>query len=95
MIRTATISSKGQITLPAEFRRQLKLKEGDKITIVKRANSIEIKASTYDQEFEELRKQAEVIMKKNGTWGMPWEEVRKRADEARTEYYRKKYGSRT
>jgi len=52
----------------------------------------EIKPSTYDQELAELRKQAEAIMKKNGTWGMPWEEVRKRAEEARTEYYREKYG---
>lgn len=94
MTHTATISSKGQITLPAEFRRQLKLKEGDKITIVKRANSIEIRPSTYNQELEELRKRAEAHMKKNGIWGMPWEEVHKRADEARTEYYRKKYGPR-
>lgn len=92
MTYIATISSKGQITLPAEIRRELKLRPGDKITIVKRANMAEIKPSTYDQELAELRKQAEAIMKKNGTWGMPWEEVRKRAEEARTEYYREKYG---
>jgi uncharacterized coiled-coil DUF342 family protein len=62
--------------------------------MVKRGNLIELKPSTYDQELAELRKQAEAIMKKNGTWGMPWEEVRKRADEARSKYYREKYGPR-
>lgn len=95
MEHTATISSKGQITLPAEIRRSLKLRPGDKITIVKRGNSAELKPSTYDQELAELRSQAEAIMKKNGTWGMPWEEVRKRADEARAKYYKEKYGPRT
>lgn len=92
MTRTATISSKGQITLPAEFRRKLKLRPGDKITLVKRANSIEIKPSTYDQELEELRRLAEIKMRANGTWGLPWKEVRRRADKARAEYYRQKYG---
>ena len=74
MTHTATISSKGQITLPAEIRKGLKLRAGDKITIVKRGNGIEIKPSMYDQELEELRRRAEAHMKRNGTWGMPWEE---------------------
>ena len=94
MTYTATISSKGQITLPAEIRRSLKLRPGDKITIVKRSGLAEIKPSTYDQELAELRQQAKAIMKKNGTWGLPWEEVRKRADEARAAYYQEKYGPR-
>lgn len=94
MEHTATISSKGQITLPAEFRRQLKLREGDKITIVKRANSIEIRPSTYDQELNELRARIEKEVRAKGLWGKPWEEVRLAADAAREKEYRKKYGPR-
>lgn len=94
MEHTSTISSKSQITLPAALRRSLKLRPGDKITMVKRGNLIELKPSTYDQELAELRKRAETHMKRNGTWGTPWEEARRLADEAGVEEYRKKYGPR-
>jgi AbrB family looped-hinge helix DNA binding protein len=94
MEHTATISSKGQITLPAEIRRGLNLRPGDKITIVKRGGSAEIKPSTYDQELAELRARIEKEVKAKGLWGKPWEEVRAAAEAARTEYYRKKYGPR-
>lgn len=94
MTHIATISSKGQITLPAAFRRQLKLKSGDKISIVKHAHSIEIKPSTYDQELEGLRARIEKEVKAKGLWGKPWEEVRAAADAARVEEYREKYGPR-
>lgn len=92
MTYTATLSSKGQITLPADIRRSLNLYPGDKITIVKRGNTAEIKPSTYDQELNELRHQAEAYMKQNGTWGSSWHEARAGADKARLEEYRKKYG---
>jgi len=94
MEHIATISSKGQITLPAAYRRQLKLKAGDKISIVKHANSIEIKPSTYQQELDELRARIEKEVKAKGLWGKPWEEVRAVADAVREEEYRKKYGPR-
>lgn len=94
MTYTATISSKGQITLPAGIRRSLRLRPGDKITIVKRGGIAEIKPSTYDEELDELRAQAEAHMKSNGTWGASWEEVRRRSDEARLKAYRRKYGAK-
>jgi len=94
MEHTATISSKGQITLPVEIRRGLKLQAGDKITIVKRGTTIEIKPRTYDEELSELRKRAQAHMKRNGTWGVSWEEARRKADEVGLEEYRKKHGSR-
>ncbi len=92
MTYIATISSKGQITLPADIRRSLKLRPGDKITIVKHKGSAEIKASSYDDELQELRKRAEAHMKRNGTWGAPWKEVRKRTDEIRLQEYRDTHG---
>jgi len=92
MQHIAIISSKGQITLPASIRRSLNLHEGDKITIVKRHGSIEIKPDTYQQELNDLRARAKAHMQRNGTWGMSWEEVRKRADEAKLKEYQEKYG---
>lgn len=92
MTYTATISSKGQITLPAEIRRSLKLHTGDKITIVKRNGIAEIKPSTYSEELDKLRARAETHMKQNGTWGAPWEEVRQHASEARLAQYRRQHG---
>ena len=92
MTYTATISSKGQITLPAAVRRSLQLHAGDKITIVKRADAIEIKPSSYDQELAELRYRAAAHMKQNGTWGASWEQARQGAGEARLKEYRRKYG---
>lgn len=92
MTYTATISSKGQITLPAEVRRSLQLHAGDKITIVKRGDAIEIKPSSYDDELDELRRRAAAHMKQNGTWGATWEQARQGADEARLKAYRRKHG---
>lgn len=89
-----TVSSKRQITLPAKLSRDLNIRPGDKLKIVKRGNKIQLEPSTYDQELEELRKQAEAHMKRNGTWGTPWEVVRAKADEARLEEYRKQHGPR-
>jgi len=40
MIYTATVSSKGQITLPAELRRQLNLHAGSKVNIEARDNTL-------------------------------------------------------
>ncbi len=93
MTYTATISSKGQITLPAEIRRSLALNPGDKITIVKRDGAAEIKASSYDAELQELRQRAEVHMKRNGTWGTSWEEARKQAGEVRLREYGEQHGT--
>lgn len=90
-----TVSSKRQITLPAKLSRDLNIRPGDKIKIVKRGNTIELKPSTYDQELEALRKRAETHMKRNGTWGTPWEVARAKADEAGLAEYRAKHDSRT
>lgn len=94
MTYTATLSSKGQITLPAQIRRSLKLQPGDKITIVKRGDVAELKPSTYDEELGELRKKAQAHMKQHGTWGASWDEVRAHTDAARLQEYRKRYGAK-
>lgn len=90
-----TISSKGQITVPAKIRRQLNIHPGDRLKVVKKDKAISITPDTYQEELDALRKRAEAQMKKNGTWGISWEEARELADEARLKEYAKKYGIRT
>lgn len=51
---TATISTKGQVTLPAEVRRRLKLKPGDRIDFVFDANG-RLVVQTKRKPFERLR----------------------------------------
>ncbi len=91
---TTTISSKGQITLPVKIRRELNVHPGDRLTVIKKGNSISVTPDTYQQELDELRRLAHEHMKKNGLLSMSWEEIRKRTDEARLKEYRKKYGVR-
>lgn len=95
MEHVATISSKGQITLPARIRKDLHIHPGDRLIVVKKGQTISIKPDTYDEELTALRKKIEKHVKAKGLWGKPIEEIRAQADEARADYYRKKYGVRS
>lgn len=44
---TATLTSKGQITIPLEVRRQLNLEQGDRVEFVPRGKGFLIQASTH------------------------------------------------
>lgn len=50
-----TISSKGQITLPAKIRRDLHIRPGDRLKVVKRGDFVSIKPDTYKEEVAALR----------------------------------------
>ena len=43
-MQTSNLTSKGQVTIPAEMRRDLGLKPGDKIRFIKRGSKISIEA---------------------------------------------------
>jgi AbrB family looped-hinge helix DNA binding protein len=91
---TATISSKGQITLPAKIRRSLNIASGDRITITKIAGGVRLTPSVYDEELSKLREKITAELKSKGKWGIPYSEVRRFTDEARLVDYEKKYGTR-
>ena len=40
--RSSTLTRKGQITIPAEFRRALHLKEGDRVSLTLEANEVRV-----------------------------------------------------
>jgi AbrB family looped-hinge helix DNA binding protein len=89
-----TISSKGQITLPAAVRRSLNIRAGDRLNIVKRDDIITIKADTYEAELAELRVTIATHLKTKGLSNLSTAKIKKRAESARTEYLREKYGVR-
>ena len=48
MIWTATLSSKGQLTLPKALRERLKLKPGDKVLFIVRGERVELEPARGD-----------------------------------------------
>lgn len=62
----ATITSKGQITLPVAARRALGLHEGQKLGIRIEGRTLVIDAPP---EIESLRRRARAEAEANGTWG--------------------------
>ena len=62
MITTVRVQEKGQVTIPRDIRRQLKLKKGDLVTFIKTENGIVIKPleSAADDLLEVLEKNLKV-----------------------------------
>lgn len=42
MIETATVTSKGQITIPSKLRRELRIAEGERVLFVREGDSLKI-----------------------------------------------------
>lgn len=57
MSEKATITSKGQVTIPKEIREYLGLKEGEEITFIKRADEVAIRPNVKNpsKELKNLR----------------------------------------
>ena len=62
----ATISTKGQVTLPAEFRRELGLHPGQKVGMTVDDNKLVI---VPPPSLEEVRAQLRAAAEAAGTWG--------------------------
>ncbi|MFQ6075702.1 MAG: AbrB/MazE/SpoVT family DNA-binding domain-containing protein [Candidatus Bathyarchaeia archaeon] len=42
MVETVTVTSKGQVTLPARLRRELKIAEGEKLLVIREGDAIKM-----------------------------------------------------
>lgn len=62
----ATITSKGQVTIPIEIRERFGLKEGEKIVFIERANEVVIRPKVKDalKELIKLREKLPRITEK-------------------------------
>jgi AbrB family looped-hinge helix DNA binding protein len=68
LVETVTVTSKGQITIPSQLRKELKIKEGEKLLIIGEDDSIKIipmpklsKLAGVDKEiFEDKKPSADI-----------------------------------
>lgn len=65
MTYITTITSKGQMTLPAAFRKKLGVRPGERLTLDIRGDSVIVKKDNWRQELEELHAQVAKHMQKH------------------------------
>lgn len=80
-----TISSKGQITLPAKLRKSLNLDYGDRVTITKRGQKISIEPDSYEARLADLRIRTNAHLKKHKIKPLSDTDLDKKINEAWTQ----------
>lgn len=80
MVVTVTVTSKGQITLPSQLRKELKIKEGEKLLVIREDDSIKIipmpklsKLAGVDKELFKGRKPSADIEASRKEWTKEFE----------------------
>jgi AbrB family looped-hinge helix DNA binding protein len=68
LLATTRLSSKGQVVIPEEIRKTMKLKEGDQFVVIGKGDAVILKTITPPSvdEFEDLLKEAQIQAKKAG-----------------------------
>ncbi|MDR3070673.1 MAG: AbrB/MazE/SpoVT family DNA-binding domain-containing protein [Propionibacteriaceae bacterium] len=69
MTHTSTITSKGQVTIPAEIRREFGFNPGQLVTFRVEEGNVLIEPPPR---LEEVRARLQSEMKRKGTWGIPY-----------------------
>ena len=84
----ATMTSKGQLTVPAEVRRTLGLMRGDKVAfVIDDGGAVELRAPHYP-DVASLRGAAGTLPRP-----MSWEQVEQTVADERAEAYRRKFAA--
>lgn len=86
---TATISSKGQITLPVAIRKQLGVKPGERVVFTKKDSVIVVEKDTYYDGLREFRKNIHAHLQKHKLMNIPFEKVREIANLERAKVYKR------
>ena len=94
MKTSSTITSKGQITLPAEMRRRLGLKSGERVKFVIKGQELVVSKDNYWEELDAFRKEMSAKVRRAGLAGLSIEEIRQGMNEAKAKYYKEHYDSR-
>lgn len=66
----ATVTSKGQVTLPVELRRSLKVEPGQMVGFRVEGDHAVMEAPP---DLESVRDRLEQAARRNGTWGVPYD----------------------
>lgn len=76
--KTIKVSEKGQIAIPSDIRKEMKIKKGEELLLVKKGDKILIEKSSrasrrFSSEFNFMLKHAEKVAKK--LWGSKEDEI--------------------
>lgn len=66
MIYIAKITTKGQVTVPLELRKALKVQEGDYLIFEKKGSSVNIKKMVHPSDFEDFARPIRERFRKEG-----------------------------
>ncbi len=77
-----TMTSKGQVTIPADIRRRLKLKPGQSIQFEFRNNEAVVKAQTWQEELARVQNKVQAHLKKHNIKPLTDEELDDAINEA-------------
>jgi AbrB family looped-hinge helix DNA binding protein len=75
MTYSTTLTSKGQMTLPAAFRKKLGLKPGEQILMEMRGNEVVIQKNNWLENLRRLQEENRTYMKKRGIKPLTDEEL--------------------
>ncbi|MGI9028124.1 MAG: AbrB/MazE/SpoVT family DNA-binding domain-containing protein [Candidatus Saccharimonadales bacterium] len=93
MTYQTTMTSKGQVTIPADIRKKLGLKPGQSIQFEFRGNEAIVKAQTWQADLEKIQRKMQIHLKKQGIKPLSSkkldEAINKAAEAAATERYLK------
>jgi len=80
LVETVTVTSKGQITIPSQLRKELKIREGEKLLVIREGDSIKIipmpklsKLAGVDKEFFKGKKPSADIEATRKEWTREFE----------------------
>ena len=93
MTYSTTLTSKGQMTLPAPFRKKLGLKPGEQVLVEMRGNEVIIQKNNWLENLRSVQEENRAYMKKKGIKPLTDEElddaINNAAEQAAIERYQR------
>jgi AbrB family looped-hinge helix DNA binding protein len=83
MSYSTTLTQKGQMTLPAAYRKRLGVEPGERVMITIEGDRVVIQKDDYQQKLSDLRAKAQKHLQAKGMHGLSIEEIKRRTAEAR------------
>ncbi len=82
MIYNSTVTSKGQMTLPVEFRKKLGIKPGERVTVDLKGDKVIVQKNNWREEVDKIHAKVAAHMKRHDIKPMSIEEMEAEIDRA-------------
>lgn len=90
MTYNSTVTSKGQMTLPVEFRKKLGIKPGERVTVDLKGDKVIVQKNNWQAELRKIQAANREYMKKSGIKPLADEELDEVIEQAVFEDYKRK-----